>query len=521
MNAASASRPTPTDEQQQVIEGVRDPESMMISAYAGCAKTTTLQMAAERWKAPALALAFNASIARELKDKFPGSFEVKTLNALGFGALRQARPQVKWQLEPKKLGKIVSQVARDAKAELDSAGWDSVRRLVSAAQANGLVPGGAGQPMCEDSPEAWAALADELWIDAEDQSQVIELARAALVENNRQTEAGVISFDDQIYTSTVLGGRWPAYPLVMVDEAQDLSPLNHRMLELCLGRPGAKLVAVGDPKQAIYQFRGADSRSMSNMRRLRPSWSDKPLRITFRCPKLVVARQQRHAPGFQAWSTNAEGKYARLDGDLDGQKGWSWEDLQRERSGHSLVVLCRNNGPLLSMAFKLIRRGVGVVMAGRDIGAGLVALSKKLAPDDATPARQFALLLLAWEEREKALALANGREEKVAAIVDRAECLRAVIDGTEPRDAGDIRRQLERLFSRTEGLVELSSIHKAKGKEWDTVLHLDPWRVPSRQARRRAAQGDETALEAEWNLKYVCETRTKHTLLEANLEDFR
>ena len=67
----------------------------------------------------------------------------------------------------------------------------------------------------------------------------------------------------------------------------------------------------------------------------------------------------------------------------------------------------------------------------------------------------------------------------------------------------------------------LSTIHSAKGLEWDLVLHLDPWRVPSKYARKAAALGDATALAQEWNLKYVCETRTRHTLIEADLADFQ
>ena len=52
------------------------------------------------------------------------------------------------------------------------------------------------------------------------------------------------------------------------------------------------------------------------------------------------------------------------------------------------------------------------------------------------------------------------------------------------------------------------------------MLHLDPWRIPSKWAREAAREGDTAQLDQEWNLKYVAETRTKHTLLEANLKTF-
>ena len=43
------------------------------------------------------------------------------------------------------------------------------------------------------------------------------------------------------------------YELVLVDEAQDLDPIQYELVQL-LGR---RIVAIGDPKQSIYMFRGA------------------------------------------------------------------------------------------------------------------------------------------------------------------------------------------------------------------------------------------------------------------------
>jgi len=44
----------------------------------------------------------------------------------------------------------------------------------------------------------------------------------------------------------------------LVDEFQDTDPLQHAIVRSVWGAPGAPLVLVGDPKQAIYSFRGAD-----------------------------------------------------------------------------------------------------------------------------------------------------------------------------------------------------------------------------------------------------------------------
>lgn len=515
---------TPTDEQQAVVVAVAGKDSVMVEAYAGCSKSTTLQLSAPKIRLPALALAFNKKIATDLKGLMPGNFEVKTFNGLGHGAWMRANPQVStWTLDDKKLGKLVSAVAKGRQVDLSSEQWDQLRRLVTGVMAAGIVPGNVGDPLKLDHPDSWAAVADGLWIPEGDFEFLYDMARQTLAESISMARQGVISFDDQVYCSACLGGVFPKFPVMFVDEAQDLSPLNHHQLRQAM-RDDGRLVAVGDTRQAIYGFRGSDSNSMKSMRQLRPDWTDRGLTTTFRCPKVVVARQQSHAPGFSAWHTNAEGSFAHWRAPYDSEEpfAWTWQQLfdALPTPNATLAVLCRNNAPLLALAFKLLRQGVGVVMLGRDIGKGLVALSRKIAKDDGTAIELVVGRITEWKESEQAKAVAEGHDDRVAGVIDRAECLLAVAESSGVVDAGALRTALEKLFSRDYGRVTLASIHKAKGLEWDCVLHLDPWRIPSKQAKKAAAEGDERQLVQEWNLRYVLETRTKHTLLTANLEDF-
>lgn len=514
---------TPTEEQIAVIDAVAAPhDSVMVDALAGCSKSTTLQMAAPTVKVPAMALAFNKKIAEDLKPRLPGNFTVKTFNGLGFGAALKALPQVsRAELDDKKLGKLVSQVGKDRKINLSGEQWDGLRRLVSGVMQAGIVPGDQGRPLTADLRENWEAVADDLWMTRDDFEFLYDPAREVLERNNKLVEQGVLSFDDQVYYSTCISGQFPKFPVVFVDEAQDLSPINHAMLTHCV-RDDGRLVVVGDPKQAIYAFRGADSQSMGKIRALRPSWKDRGLLTTFRCPKSVVARQQDHAPGYRAYHTNADGAVHQLKFEEDLQNtGWDWPAIRAlcPSPQSQVMVLCRNNGPLLSLAFKLLRAQIGVVMLGRDIGKNLIVLSKKLLPDDSTDRLLASAIVTAWIESESSLARANGKEEKVAGITDRGECLIAVLS-SGCRDAGELRAMLTKLFSRDSGQVKLSSIHRAKGLEEDVILFLDPWRIPSKWAREAAKQGDLRQMEQERNLRYVAETRTKHTLILVNLEDF-
>ncbi len=516
---------SPTSEQSAVIDATAtDSASLMIRAYAGAAKPTTLRLAAPGVRTPALALAFNRKIADELEPALPPHFTTKTLNGLGHGAWARAIGRGKLTLDDRKIPKLIKQYSDNYRLRLSTAQWDWLRSAVRQAQQVGLTPSNEGSPMTPDTPESWTEILDNLDIPSPEQEFITQAARDILAESNRLSRVGTISFNDQVYCPTVLGGRWTQYPVVFIDESQDLSPLNHQMLALSL-RLGGRLVAVGDPKQAIYAFRGADSESMDSMRHLSGAWSDLSLSTTFRCPKVIVDRQQSHAPGFNAWEGCANGHInGPLQDSPDESEYWTHEYLEDHLDYspalpyplQSLAILCRNNAPLLSLAFKLLRQNIGCYMLGRDIGRGLAALSTRLSPSESTPITAHLAAVQDYSDREAALALANDKPAKADRIRDQSESLFAVAEGTGAATSGDLRNALGKLFSRDSGQIVLSTIHRAKGMEWDIVVHLDPWRCPAKRARK-----DPIQWEQEKNLLYVCETRTRHTLLNLNLADFR
>jgi hypothetical protein len=379
----------------------------------------------------------------------------------------------------------------------------------------------------EDTSETWVDLGLTNGLTLSTAQELWALSREILVRNIQLARAGIISFDDQIYCSTLLGGHFTKFPTVFVDEDQDLSPLDILMVSKALA-PTGRLFAVGDKRQAIYAFRGASGEAAELIRKLRPSeeWTDHPLMLSFRCPQLVAERQQFHAPGFRAWHTNPQGRVERWQALPEGDEvwdGWTTKSIANAmpQSNSTVAILCRNNGPLFSMAFKLLRQSIGVQMLGRDFGKGLVALSKKIEPNDATEIQRFVHKLLDWKEKEIAQLLAVKKDEKIEFVLDKHECFLAVIESGGARTTGELRGLLEKLFARDSGLITLGSIHRAKGLEWDLVIHLDPWRIPSKQAKAMANAGDPIPLQQEWNLNYVVETRTKHTLVLADKSGFR
>jgi hypothetical protein len=495
----------PTPEQSEIIAASRTDSSLMINALAGTGKTTTLTLLASEIKGPALALAFNVKIKKELEKRFPPNFTVMTINGLGHRAWSFAINKKQMMLNDRKLGELTTEALKpfpDSKSK-----WSDIRQLAIYAMQRGLVPSRYehAKGLIPDTPEVWEEISEENFLDLTHDER--KLSRAILCSSIEEGFKGHISFDDQIYLPTFFNGAFPRFATVLVDEAQDLSAINHLMLKRCAA---GRLIVVGDPRQAIYAFRGADSQSMSNLRKLRSSWIDLPLNTTFRCPKAVVARQWGHAPDYRAAETNPAGQILDLTGGP-----WKWADLPVKGE---LAVLCRNNAPLLSLAFKLIRKGVSVAMLGREIGKGLVSIVKKVCPEGATPIPEFAKQLEEWRESQYQIFTANGKDAQAAGVNDRAECIQAVMEGANPKDVQGLIQALESLFAKDVGRVTLASGHKSKGLEWETVVHLDPWRIPSGHAKKALSEGDPRPMEQEQNLRYVIETRTKHTLVLADLK---
>ena len=113
----------------------------------------------------------------------------------------------------------------------------------------------------------------------------------------RQAEAGEWSYDDLLLQlhralnsavgkplAALLRGRYPA---ALVDEFQDTDPVQYDILHAIYGASDRPLFLVGDPKQAIYSFRGADlfaylrarSELVTTCHRLDTNWRSSPLLI--------------------------------------------------------------------------------------------------------------------------------------------------------------------------------------------------------------------------------------------------
>jgi superfamily I DNA/RNA helicase len=299
-----------------------------------------------------------------------------------------------------------------------------------------------------------------------------------------------IDFDDQLLMTFAYGVAVPQFDWVFVDESQDLSPLQHILVSRAL-RTGGHVVAVGDECQAIYGFRGADSDSMQKLQEYFHC-KKLPLHVSYRCPQNVVKFAQRYVPHIQAHHTAPEGTVVESN-----------KDHRSVDFAAGDMVVCRFNAPLVKAAYALLRRRIPCTILGREIGQGLLSTIKKLR---ATDMPTLLDRLATWESKEASRFILLDKEEKAAAVHDKADTIRIFAEGIDT--IPELELAINRMFSdaATGSVVTLATIHKCKGLEAERVFIVNFSDMPCRWAKKA------WAIKQELNMLYVALTRSKSYL---------
>jgi len=442
----------PTAEQRAIIAAAREtPDNLIITALAGAAKTSTLVLIAEALPSTRiLCLAFNKKIALEMADRLPDNCTASTLNALGHRIWSEALGR-RLQVNMKKMYSLTREyIETFPKPEAKPlwAGFKEILATAKEAKAYGYIPAVACEEFAAKRPHPLSGAEFYTSCEYELTSAEQTAVDTILLASIREAFEGQIDFDDQIYMSTLFRAIFPPHPLVLVDEAQDLSVLNHEFLRKLARR---RLIAVGDPCQAIYGFRGAHETSMDLLAEAF-SMSRLALTTSFRVPPVHVEHVKWRAPAMRAWSDNP------YSGCVTSLSTWSVIDIP-----DSAAIICRNNAPLYRLAITLLQMGRTPKLANNALGKTLVNLLKKLGPPNMD--RKTALgEVLRWKtDRLK-------RTRAKATIRDQAECMAIFIRATDSLGAAT---QFATDLFRYEGAVNFLTGHKAKGLEFPHVYFLD------------------------------------------------
>jgi superfamily I DNA/RNA helicase len=496
---------TPTIQQQAFLDTLLSSTGhIALMARAGCGKTSTILMAVDALvaahpRAEIQVCAFNKTIADEVGEKLKKAGHTdwrqvmaSTLHSMGFGLLKFAfKPTV----DDKKVRKLID--AQNAPVFRQYAA--QINQLVGYAKDAGF---GFFNGKEIGNTSAWYELADHFDVNGLDDTSEADdvVAAAQLIYKASLADTSTIDFADMILMPLVKNLRVKfGKDYIIGDESQDWSPSKIALVRKFLKVTG-RLIIVGDDRQAIYGFAGADAEAMPRMIR-EMGMQVMPLSVTWRCPKAVVRLAQQLVPDIEAAPEAAEGEVIHTS------------DIKAllETVGPQDAILCRNTAPLIETAYKLIRAGKPCKVEGRAIGEGLINLARrwKVATIDALLQR-----LDAYQAREVQKAQAKGNESKVEEVQDRVATLVEICNACieqKKTQVEDVVAFINNLFADgATNVTVLATYHRSKGREWQRVIL---WEHASRCPSRAARQAWQ--MQQEENLAYVAFTRAQHTLVFA------
>ncbi len=276
---------TPNPYQQAIYRFVEEGRGHgVIMATAGSGKTTLVEVV---HRLPvgtnACLLAFNTAAAKRLRDRLPAHTTARTVPALGLKTLaRHIKGRRLARVYPQKYAELVKARLRNLEPTYRVSPTTAaqavhyLRELTHYTRVNLAqeTERGVLERLAQtyhlrppEHPELVSDLHTQLW-------NVLRDGVTLALE-------GLYDYTDMIYAPVQAdlppGGR---FELVCVDEAQDLSPMQLEFI-LRLPSPGGRLLFVGDSRQAIYGFAGADTRAMSRIVE-RTQATVLPLSVTYR-----------------------------------------------------------------------------------------------------------------------------------------------------------------------------------------------------------------------------------------------
>jgi DNA helicase-2/ATP-dependent DNA helicase PcrA len=462
---------------------------LCVIARAGSGKTFTIKRVAKQFPSYAniLFVAFNKHIADVLKKDLPPNVQAATFNAFGWRICMSQVKGINKKVDAYKTESIYKTFFNmNEKKERNEfyATKNQVTRLVSLFKANVFLE----IPGFNDVMD----IADRYGIDIGDDANKIEMVRQVYAKCLQYHT--IMDFDDQVFMPVYLNLPIPSFDVVIVDEGQDMNPLRQEMVM----RAAKRAIVVGDDRQAIYGFTGADPDSMNNMQK-KLNAEVLPLSICYRCPKKVVELAQTIVPDIE-WAPGAK------DGTVADVKR---EIFERDAKDGD-YVLCRTTAPLVSTCLRFIREGRKAVVRGRDIGQQLMQLVNRVSSDQYQPIEQFRDSLNRYRNEQMERLQRAEREAEIIALNDRVDTVLVLVERCSR--VGEIQAQVDEIFAdertlqdgtviKLQGTV-FCTVHKAKGLEAEVIWIIEPKLMP-----HPAAKTDEQKLQ-EMNLKYVAITRS-------------
>lgn len=455
-----------------------------ISAVAGSGKTTVLLELLKYVpdKATSLFLAFNNSIVDELKDRNTRrDAEIMTIHSCGWRSIL-CRYGSRAKMNPNKGIAKTEQVLKRMKDDIGDKqrGWFFfiIPKILDLLRCN----------LLENNQESIEWIAEHYDLNISEIEAKVAMEAFTLMQKDKSQ----FDFMDMIYQPVVDGSiRFRKYEYVFCDESQDFSRCQHEFIKRCLTRNG-RLITVGDKRQAIYGFAGADAESYERLAEINGRAIKLPLSVSYRCAKSIVQEAQKIVPEISYAPHAIEGEVR--DGSLLELDYGDW-------------ILCRNLKPLIQAYLWLMKNKIKSKIRGKEIGEGILALISKTGGK--TVDGLLKNLDLEKEHLHNKLKQLGVKKPslhpKMETLMQKIEVIQCLCE--EVDTVKELRSLISNIFSDEVKGILLSTIHKAKGLENDKIFFLAPELIPSKYATQP------WQYEQEQNLFYVCVTRAKTSLV--------
>ncbi len=541
-------------EQTAAVLAPRGPVCVLAGAGTGKTRTITRRIAhlvahGHVAAGQVLAVTFTARAAGEMRmrlralgvDGGGGAVQARTFHAAALRQLKYFWPrvvgEVEWQLLDRKFA-AVGQAASRVGAPTTRESLRDLAGEIEWAKASLVAP--------EQYPAEAARLHRDIPLDAE------QVAGVYTAYEELKAASMLLDFDDLLLhtaaaleeNSSVAEEFRDRYRCFVVDEYQDVTPLQQRVLDAWLG-PRDDLTVVGDANQTIYSFAGASPRYLLDFSRRFPDATVVRLERDYRSTPQVVELANKTIAA-------ARGRIAGTRLRLVGQRPpgpepefAEYDDEPAEAvavaarikeligqgvPASEIAVLYRINAQSERFENALTEAGIPYQVRGgegffqrREIRQAADALRRTAARDDlpeggdAGPALvtlvRAVLAPLGLTEAEPPGQQARERWASLRSLVQLTEEL-LVHEPSLTLD-GLLRELQRRAESRHPPVVEgvtLASLHAAKGLEWDAVflVGVNDGMLPISHALGAGGEPDDAAaVEEERRLLYVGITRAR------------
>ena len=461
-----------TAEQCRILDTPPD-RTFKCEAFAGCAKTSTSVEYAHAHPVEALYLAFNTSIAAEANGKFPPHVVTKTANAYAYQRMNvraYSDRMLRGSMKPEHLDPCESLIRPMGHMTEKSVRYGIIKAI------NSFLISGArkiGKEHLQPFPIAHrdAAL-----------SMVQQVADRMLA-----FETSEMAFTHDVYLKAfqLRGKIEERFRYLIIDEAQDLNPV----LIAIAKQSGLPCLVIGDPKQSIYRFRGAEQ-AMDYFEG--PTF---PLTQSFRFGQNVatvanfILKQSHDRPAnLIRGNPDKNTEVRHYSGSISGKATiLARTNMRLFESLVSIPSSFHVVGGIHEM-INLVEAGFHMWAKARGREAGRFIYNSSLTR------------FKAWEDVLESVEMDEDPEiTRMVNVID-------LYQDRIPEVLKDLRRRS--MDSERDARFIVSTAHKAKGREWDSVVMLDDF-MPIIQLKAMRAKKRITALEydQEINLLYVSATR--------------